>query len=185
MTGVQTCALPIFALTTLPEKLSHVARIIKNLTPQELDLHIHQTKYIMTKAEYDLLKRMDGTGKRNYMIQFWDSHDPDLNTAQNEFWQNYQTRIQLANNQFSTGYEKGWLTDRGRIMIKYGIPDEIGRHPLSQDSKPFEVWSYYRNKGLKFIFTDKEGFNQYRLIYTNDVNEISDPQWREMIHYTP
>ncbi|NOY60863.1 MAG: hypothetical protein GXO75_18295, partial [Calditrichaeota bacterium] len=48
-----------------------------------------------------------------------------------------------------------------------------------------EVWSYYRNKGLKFIFIDEEGFNQYRLIYTNDVNEISDPQWREMIHYTP
>ncbi|NOY57590.1 MAG: GWxTD domain-containing protein, partial [Calditrichaeota bacterium] len=154
------------ALTTLPKKLSLIARIIKNLTPQELNLHIRQTKYIMTKTEYDLLKQMDETGKRNYMIQFWDSRDPDLNTPENEFWLNYRTRIQVANSRFTTGYEKGWLTDRGRIMIKYGIPDEIERHPLSQDSKPFEVWSYYRNKGLKFIFIDEEGFNQYRLIYT-------------------
>ena len=164
---------------------SRIARMIKNLTPKELDLHIRQTKYIMTKGEYDLLKQMDDAGKRNFMIQFWDSRDPDLNTPENEFWLNYRTRIQVANSRFTTGYEKGWLTDRGRIMIKYGIPDEIERHPLSQDSKPFEVWSYYRNKGLKFIFTDEEGFNQYRLIYTNDQNEITDPQWREIIHYTP
>jgi len=57
---------------------------------------------------------------------------------------------------------KGWKSDRGRIYIKYGEPDEVYNevHPL--DLKPYIVWVYYR-PNLVFVFMDMGGYGQYEL----------------------
>ncbi len=162
---------------------SRVAQIINQMTPAALNLHIRQARYIMTKDEGNLLKQLDETGKRRALIQFWQQRDLDSSTPENEFWQQYMGRIQLANSRYTTPYEEGWLSDRGRILIKYGVPDDIERHPVTIDSKPFEVWRYYRERGLRFIFIDESGFNRYRLIFSNVEDEVTDPNWQNLINY--
>jgi len=137
----------------------------------------------MTKEEQDILKNLDEDGKKKAMIEFWNRRDPDPNTPQNEFLHEYLNRIKIANQQYSKGFEPGWLSDRGRILIKYGVPSDIERHPMSVDSRPYEVWYYQRGRGYKFIFLDEEGFNRYRLIYSNMEGEIGDPNWRQLIQY--
>lgn len=166
-----------------PTQESEVALFINNLSDEELKLHIRQAKYILTKEELDLLKTLDDRGKRKAMIEFWDRRDPDPKTAQNEFWRQYMNRVRLANQRYSRGFEPGWLSDRGRILIKYGIPSEIERHPMSIDSRPYEVWFYQQGRGYRFIFVDESGFNRYRLIYSNMEGEIGDPNWKQIIDY--
>lgn len=165
------------------EEESVVAQIINEMTPEALSLHIRQARYIITKDEGNLLKQLDETGKRRALIQFWQQRDSDSSTSENEFWQQYMGRIQLANSRYTTKYEEGWLSDRGRILIKYGVPDDIERHPVTIDSKPFEVWRYYRERGLRFIFIDESGFNRYRLIFSNVEDEVTDPSWQNLINY--
>lgn len=160
---------------------SNIEKMVENFSVQDLEMHIRQVRYLMTPEENEVISALDETGKRRAMIRFWEMRDPDIGTPVNEVYQQYMARVHLANKQFSRGYEPGWLTDRGRIFIKYGPPNQVEKHPLSVNTKPYEMWDYYIEGGLRFIFLDDEGFNQYRLIYTNDRTEISDPNWREYI----
>ena len=36
----------------------------------------------------------------------------------------------------------GYRTDRGRVYLIYGEPDQIDRFPSETNMKPYEVWYY-------------------------------------------
>jgi hypothetical protein len=74
----------------------------------------------------------------------------------------YYRRIEFANTNF-TSYIEGWRTDRGMVYITLGPPNDIERHPFESESKPYEIWSYYRYN-REFVFVDYSGFGDYRLI---------------------
>jgi len=88
--------------------------------------------------------------------------DPNQETQKNELMDEYFLRVNYANENFSTLSVDGWLTDRGRIFIKFGQPDDIERHPFEIDSVPYEVWRYYSVRKI-FVFIDRTGFGDYYL----------------------
>jgi GWxTD domain-containing protein len=162
--------------------LGDVAVYLRSLSNEEVDLFIRQIRYIMTNEDLVVFKELDYAGKRLALEQFWQRRNPNPNSPENEYFKQYMTRLSIANTRFSKGYEPGWLTDRGRILMKYGPPDEVETHPLTVDTKPYEVWHYFAIEGgLEYIFLDEQGYNQYRLIYSNDRTEINDPGWEELI----
>ena len=57
---------------------------------------------------------------------------------------------------------EGWRTDRGRIYIKFGPPDDIERYPFEMGTYPFEIWRYYSLRKV-FVFVDRTGFGDYYL----------------------
>ena len=57
---------------------------------------------------------------------------------------------------------EGWRTDRGRIHIIYGPPDEIESRGMEVDQDPAEIW-YYTSSGRTFVFIDHTGFGDYIL----------------------
>ena len=91
----------------------------------------------------------------------------------------YIIRIAYANQNFASSIP-GWKTDRGRIYIKYGPPDEIESHPgtsyqrpLEQgggttSTYPFEQWRYRYLKDIGtnvvFEFVDRTNSSEYHLI---------------------
>lgn len=162
-------------------ELTPVAQIIQRFNEEELGLHMRQAKIVLSKEEFDLLQQLDFDGRKKALIAFWNRLDPDPATPENEYWDNFMDRVQLANARYTSGFSEGWNTDMGRILIKYGVPDDIERHPHSVDSEPYEVWHYYKEKGYKFIFIDEEGFNYYRLIYSNHEDVPSDPRYYDII----
>jgi hypothetical protein len=74
----------------------------------------------------------------------------------------YFSRVNYANREFSSFSDDGWLSDRGRILIKFGMPDDVERHPFEIDRYPFVVWRYYTLRKT-FLFSDRTGFGDYRL----------------------
>lgn len=74
----------------------------------------------------------------------------------------YFERVRYANRAFSGVGRHGWRSDRGRIFIKFGNPDEVTNHPFNVNQKPYVVWSYY-NLRKQFVFIDHTGFGDYRL----------------------
>ena len=61
-----------------------------------------------------------------YLDRFWARRDPTPLTAQNEERDKFYDRVRYANENFGIeGVVKGMLSDRGRIYIRYGEPDEI------------------------------------------------------------
>src|SRR4051812_25029235 len=136
--------------------------------------------YIITDEERKAFKKLATDDERERFIEeFWRRRDPDPDTDENEFKEEYYERIAYANEHFSSGIP-GWKTDRGRIWIMYGKPDEQETHPMggsyerptyegggSTSTFPFEVW-FYRylagvGSGIEIEFVDPTGSGEYRI----------------------
>jgi len=136
--------------------------------------------YIITDEEASVFKRLTTNAEReNFIEQFWERRNPEPGSLENKFKQSYYRRIVSANELFSTS-TPGWRSDRGRIYIKYGPPDEIESHPhggimrwseenIGGESTiiPFERWYYRTMEGIGsnqvLIFVDPTTPGDYRL----------------------
>jgi GWxTD domain-containing protein len=111
--------------------------------------------YIISDEERDAFKRLSNDEERdNFIEQFWLRRDPTPDTVENEFKEEHYERIAYANEHFPAGVP-GWKTDRGKMYIMYGKPDEIEAHPSGgsydrpqeegggqTSTFPFETWRY-------------------------------------------
>ncbi len=127
-----------------------------------LDMAILQLKYVASDDEYHVLTKAHSSKKEQLFREFWKRKDPTPATPANEKMEEYYRRVNYANEQFK-GYRGGWSSDMGHVYIVYGSPTDIERHPFDIDTKPYEIWYYY-DINRKFIFQDREGFSQYRLV---------------------
>jgi GWxTD domain-containing protein len=130
--------------------------------------------YIIEPRERAAFLALTTDDERNKFIeQFWLRRDPTPDTVENEFKQEHYRRIGYANEHFASQLP-GWKTDRGRIYIVYGPPDEIESHPKGDKvrSYPFEQWRYHHiaNVGDNIIidFADADRSGEYRM--TKDPN---------------
>ena len=141
--------------------------------------------YIITPQERDAYKKLRTNEEReNFIELFWRRRDPDPDTDENEYREEYYERIAYANEHYASGIP-GWKTDRGRIYIMYGKPDEIETHPTggnyerpsyegggSTTTYPFETW-FYRylagvGSGIEIEFVDPTGSGEYRIARSPD-----------------
>jgi GWxTD domain-containing protein len=130
----------------------------------DIDKATDQLIYIAKDAEMQYIR--DGATpeeKRRRFMEFWAKRDPDSSTPRNELMEEYYARIQYANQNFGRHLD-GWRTDMGMVFIRFGTPENIERHPLEIDTKPYEIWYYYQ-LSRQFIFVDETGFGDYRLMY--------------------
>ncbi len=134
---------------------------------------------IITADELNAWKKLRTNEEREQFIgEFWRRRDPDPDTEENEYREAYYERVAYVNEHFASGIP-GYKTDRGRIYLKYGKPDEVESHPAggayerepdegggSTSTYPFERW-FYRNipgrSGALIEFVDPTGTGEYRL----------------------
>jgi GWxTD domain-containing protein len=150
--------------------------------------------YIITQEERDAFKRLQTDDEREQFIeQFWLRRDPTPDTVENEFKEEHYRRIAYANEHFPSGIP-GWKTDRGRIYIEYGPPDDIEDHssggtyerPREEgggqtSTYPFQQWRYRYIEGvgtgvvIEFVDTTMSG--EFRM--------TMDPSEKDALLYTP
>jgi GWxTD domain-containing protein len=117
--------------------------------------------YIITPEERDAFKQLSNDEERdNFIEAFWQRRDPTPDTEENEYKEEHYRRIAYANEHFAAGVP-GWRTDRGRMYIVFGPPDEIESHPSGgtyerpmdegggeTSTFPFEDWRYRYIEGI-------------------------------------
>ena len=122
-----------------------------------------QIRYIATQSEWQVLRKVRPEQYQSAIDQFWVLHDPSPGTMRNEAREQFYQRVILADERYSIHKRlRGWDSDRGRIFIKYGDPDEIASEALPVGVYPHIVWTYY-SQNLEFIFVDTGGYGQYQL----------------------
>jgi GWxTD domain-containing protein len=154
------------------------------MTEAQLDTLYLPLVYVMTPSEQGIFSTLSLEGKRSWLRQFWAKRDPTPGTVRNEEQEGFYRRIAEANRRFREGGSTaipGWRTDRGRIFIKYGEPDEVLERRQAASSNPYEAWKFTRGRALKFVFMDLTRFGNYVLIYTNDQRENGRPNWQELL----
>ena len=141
--------------------------------------------YIITDEERKAFRKLETDDERERFIEeFWRRRDPDPDTDENEYREEYYERIAYANEHYASGVP-GWKTDRGRIYIQWGKPDEVDSHPSggtynresyegggSTSTYPFERW-FYRylpgvGSGIEIEFVDPTGSGEYRIARNPD-----------------
>jgi GWxTD domain-containing protein len=150
--------------------------------------------YIITDEEKAAFKRMSTDEEReNFIEQFWLRRDPTPDTAENEYKEEHYRRIAYANERFASGIA-GWRTDRGRIYITFGPPDEIEDHssggmyqrPIeegggSTSTFPFQKWRYRYLEGMgndiQIEFVDPTMTGEFRM--------TMDPSEKDALMYVP
>ena len=132
--------------------------------------------YIITNGERDAFIRLTTNEEKDKFIeQFWARRDPTPGTARNEFQEEHYRRIGYANARFAERAGlPGWKTDRGRMYIVFGPPDELESHPAGSAERlyPFEQWRYryIESVGTNVIldFEDRARNGEFRM--TTDPN---------------
>jgi GWxTD domain-containing protein len=165
------------------EKLqASMERLYKDMPVAGLDQEFDAAKYIATKEEKKIFKTLDVSGKQAFLLEFWKRRDNTPETAQNEFRDDYLKLVNTANKEFS-GFKDGYKSDRGRVLLMYGVPDEIERFPLNMEHKEHHIWKYFSIQGgVIFIFVDKQGFGSLELVHSTARGELSDPDWQRWIN---
>lgn len=152
----------------------------------ELDMEFSQSQYVETDAERDRYSALKGAdAKRKFLFDFWRNRDPDPVSTVNEAKTEYFRRVKYASGAYKTHFQDGWRTDRGRVYILYGEPDQYERHPSQGNAKPYEIWFYNNIQGgVEFVFLDRTGFSDYRLIHSSHRNELRNDNWlNEVLTY--
>ena len=150
--------------------------------------------YIITDEERSAFKRLQTDEEREQFIeQFWLRRDPTPDTVENEFKEEHYRRIAYANEHYASGIP-GWKTDRGRIFITYGPPDENESHPSGgtyerppeegggeTSTFPFEQWRYRYIEGIGtniiIEFVDPTMSGEYHM--------TMDPSEKDALLYVP
>ncbi len=124
---------------------------------------------------------------RGYLIDYWkaeagDSLDPL------KIWKTYYQSVLEANALLKCGKQKGYYTDRGRVYLQYGKPNQRNQVNSEPNTYPYEVWQYYRlydkttgrffsNK--KFVFANFAIADDcYQLIHSDVKGEMYDERWK-------
>lgn len=127
--------------------------------------------YIITPVERDVFLKLGSERERDLFIEaFWKHRDPNPATPANEFRTEHARRIAYANGVLARGTPRaGWKTDRGRIYILLGEPNDIQRSEGRTGTVDAEIW-FYQGKsdlglpaGFNVVFYKKSGTGEFEL----------------------
>jgi GWxTD domain-containing protein len=139
---------------------------------------IEEIKYLLSDSEWRSIGALNKDGQKQFLIRFWRERDSNPATPVNEFKDVFISRKQYCNEKFGVLDKEGWKTDRGRVYILYGKPDDIEYHTHDLDTRPYEIWHYDSLEGgVIFAFVDRNGYGDYRLVHSTKNGEIYRPDW--------
>jgi GWxTD domain-containing protein len=150
--------------------------------------------YIISAEERSAFLHLQTNEEREQFIeQFWQRRNPDPDSAENTFKEEHYRRIAYTNEHYASGIP-GWKTDRGRIYIMWGPPDEVQSNPSGgsyerpasegggeTSTYPFEDWRYRYLEGIgenvELEFVDPTMTGEYKL--------TTDPSEKDALLYVP
>jgi GWxTD domain-containing protein len=180
--------------TSVRQQKKRERRLQRELGPSYKTWLDGDVAYIISDEERRAFTRLSNDEEREQFVeQFWMRRDPTPDTVENEFKEEHYRRIAYANERFASGIP-GWKTDRGRIYIQHGPPDEIESHPSggtyqrpieegggSTSAYPFEKWRYRHLDGVGedvlIEFVDRTLSGEYRM--------TADPAEKDALRYSP
>lgn len=146
--------------------------VYSTMEEAELDRDFKWSKWEANETEKDQYENLKGVAaKRKFLTDLWSKRPAGLRDA-------YMKRVAEANSKYHVLGMEGYRTDRGRVHILYGAPDDIDRHPNESGTKPYEIWSHQQIQGgVIFVFVQRQQGGDYELVHSTHRNELHDENW--------
>jgi GWxTD domain-containing protein len=171
-------ALKSLAMNNQSSATVEIDPMYAGMKEEELDVEFSKVKYIATESEKKIWTELHGpVAKGRFLTGYWKRRDPSPGTPVNESYDSYQKRLHEAEGLYrSPMTPRGWDSDRGRILLQYGKPDNQDRHFQDYNRKPFEIWTYSQY-GYVFVFVDRTQTGTYPLVHSTAPGEFRFEDW--------
>jgi GWxTD domain-containing protein len=175
---------PDIVLSQLPVNQMFTKNFTKDSCNWSLTALLPQLEGESQNRVLAILKEPNLDQKRTYIFSFWTSRYPA--NGENAYKQ-YMTLVQELDDKYTSYIRKGHMTDRGRVWLKYGKPDNYVIQETEVGASPYEIWTYDRISDKqstgKFIFYNPSlAANDYELLHSTVRGERQDPQWQRKIY---
>jgi GWxTD domain-containing protein len=166
--------------TNRKESKKQAKKLAKELGPAYESWLKDEVPDIITEDERRAFLVLSTNEEREQFIEtFWNRRNPEPESPSNTFREEHYRRLAYADEHFASGIP-GRKTDRGRIYIIWGPPDEIESHPTggtydrpaeqgggSTATYPWELWRYRHLEGIgensEIEFVDPSGSGEYHI----------------------
>jgi GWxTD domain-containing protein len=170
-----------YASILSPSSFAHQFEVIEQLAE-----HISSLLPIATKSEWkyatNQLENWDLEQMKQYFHGFWYNRSPLDPESE---WLKYLKGVEKVNELYSTINIKGFATDRGRVLLKYGTPNDLENSVYDRYTLPYQIWTYYKvenQTNIIFVFVENAlGTNDYELLHSTLRGEKNNKNWRNWI----
>jgi GWxTD domain-containing protein len=131
---------------------------------------------------------------QQYFYNFWRAR----NVSNTEIaWLEYYKEVRKVNKEFGTYGLRGFDTDRGRVYLQYGAPDQRTKYDKEPSALPYEIWEYYSLVDKTQVFTNPDNkqssknfvfynpdlvSNKYVLLHSDARGEPINTRWDLVIN---
>ena len=157
------------------------------LPDERMDFYLGSLKPIAVQKEVNAINSLLETPaadlKKQFFYNFWvtrDIKDPA------KYWNAYHSMVLYTERQYATMTRKGFETERGRVYLQYGPPNEMDVSPYDGGARPYEIWTYNRTQigetNVFFVFyNDDLVSNEFRLLHSSAMGEPKNDKWQEVL----
>ncbi len=171
----------------LPEQVAVISELFAKsefatMTHEQLQTALGQFKIIASADELAIIDGLkDDRAIALFLFQQWQARDLDKETLVNEEWEEFKRNVEYANTYYSSLlHEEGWRSDRGRVLLRYGRPENIQSFHFQQNARPHEIWTYTQIQGgVQFVFVDIGSYGNFSQVHSTAQEEVSVANWRE------
>lgn len=140
---------------------------------------MHEKIFINNQLKVSSIEEM-----QIFLGNFWAKRSKD---NPYEAWLNYKKVVLAVESEFATQTRHGFDTDRGRIYLQYGTPDQRNQKRDNPLSMPYEIWQYYNVKNqsnVRFVFIARSLAHDFLLEHSTAEGEIKNPDWQDYLFRT-
>jgi GWxTD domain-containing protein len=126
-------------------------------------------RFFATPSRLQRLRETPEEDRPAAWAAFMQETDSTPNTAVHEDLRDYFGRLVRANNRFREEGVPGWMSDRGRVFVVLGEPDQVLEPTFTDFQRNRQQLWEYRNQNLQLVFYDETGLGRWRLTQTSEV----------------
>ena len=176
--------------TSSSENFDISETFVQELSKEELVFYAEATTAVCDINEKTYIRNAirdkDYTSVSRFLYRYWEQ---GAGTKAKQAFENYRQMVDRVEEKYGTPLFRGFETDRGRVTLQYGLPNDLLERHKEPDALPYEIWHYYemagRQRNVKFIFYDDTGVGtDFKLIHSNALSEINNERWKEVVYYT-
>ncbi len=131
-------------------------------------------RYYASSARLQRLREAPEEDRPTAWAEFLHATDPNPQTAEHEELRGYFTKLVRANGRFREEATPGWLSDRGRVFVALGEPDQLIEPTGAEFQRNRQqIWEY-RSLNLQLVFFDQTGAGRWRLTQASEVRFESE-----------
>jgi GWxTD domain-containing protein len=165
------------------DALAH--EFVAELTPEDLRYSIKAIAFKVPDADIAIiniiLQENDLAAQRRFLFNYWAGYSPNQPAYA---YRKFMEVASAVDKMYDNGFGYGFETDRGRVYMKYGRPDDMITVEDEPSAPPYEIWIYYdfpatKQSNVKFIFYNPSLVaNGHTLLHSTARGEVNNPKWQ-------